>query len=309
MDSTLPAVHVALAFDKNYLAQFYALASSIYDNNRHNLICLHAVVSGIDEDCKSFIQQWVNSFNSSIVFYTIDQDIVSKFVLSGTWTAAVYYRLFFPFLVPESVENLLYIDTDTLVVGDLRQFSLLELEGRPVAAVYDNWVKNQPLLGITQEGDYFNSGVLYMDLAEWRRQQITEKAFEYLLQFPERIKFVDQCALNAVLIGNWKKIDSRFNTLYSYIPEDLSHKQFNRFLQDKIILHFTLQRPWTMLCQNRFRYLYQDYLQRSPSKNKKVYSDFSISKVPALLRIRLRELYMDNPALGQQWRRIKTLLR
>jgi lipopolysaccharide biosynthesis glycosyltransferase len=303
------AFHLGIAFDQNYLDQFYALITSVFRSNQGVPITIHAIATGIPAADQARVEAYVQAHQSTINFYQIDQKLVSRFVLGSKWTAAVYYRLFFPFLVPENVEQLLYIDTDTLVVGSLREFEQIELGLHPVAAVYDNWVKTQPLIGITEEGEYFNSGVLYMDIAEWKRQRISEQAFDYLLHYPERIKYVDQCALNAVLRNNWKKVDSRFNTLYSYIPETLPRQEFETFLVDKIILHFTLERPWTMLCQNRFRYLYSQYLQQSPSTKKSPYTDFALSKVPHFIRLRLRELYIDNPALGHQWRKLKAQLR
>ncbi|WP_045687127.1 glycosyltransferase family 8 protein [Hymenobacter sp. AT01-02] len=303
------AFHLGITFDQNYLDQFYALTTSIFVSNPNKPIAIHAIATGIQPADKAKIEEHVQAHNSTISFYQIDESLISQFVLGSKWTVAVYYRLFFAFLVPESVEYLLYIDSDTLVVGDLSLFTQIDLGTCPVAAVYDNWVKTQPLLGITEEGQYFNSGVLYMHMKEWRRQRISEQALQYLQQYPERIKYVDQCALNAVLRNNWKKIDSRFNTLHSYVPEMLPRQEFETYLADKVILHFTLHRPWAMLCQNRFRYLYHRYLQQSPSNRKELYTDFALNKVPSLLRIRLRELYIDNPALGRQWRRLKAKLR
>ena len=305
METDSATFHLGIAFDRNYLAPFYALITSVFVANPATSVSIHAIATGISPADMVQIEAYVRKHRATIIFYEIDEQLINRFVLGSNWTAAVYYRLFFPFLVPATVERLLYIDTDTLVVGDLRQFEQIELGTHPVAAVYDIWVKTQPLIGITEEGEYFNSGVLYMNVKEWRRQRISEQAFDYLLQYPERIKFVDQCALNAVLRANWKKVDSRFNTLYSYIPEALPRRDFASFLADKVVLHFTLERPWTMLCQNRFRYLYERYLLQSPSQLRRLHADFSWSKLPALLWIRLRESYSDYPALGKRWRQLK----
>lgn len=298
-------VHLAIAFDQNYLEPFYALITSVFQNNPNNHIVVHAIATGVPSNFRRDIEAYVSKHGSAICFYEVDEAYVAQFVLTSKWTPAVYYRLFFPLLVPDSVERLLYIDTDTLVVGNLREFDKIDLGHYPVAAAYDNWVKNSPELGITEEGMYFNSGVLLMNVPEWKKQRVSERAIEFLLQHPEKIKFVDQDALNAILIGNWLRIDNRFNLLYSLIPEDLPQRDFDQFLADKIILHFTLTRPWTMLCQNRFRYLYRRYLLASPFKPQKRYTDFAVSKLPALLRLRVRELYFDNPAVAALWRRLK----
>ncbi|QDA59341.1 glycosyltransferase family 8 protein [Hymenobacter jejuensis] len=305
MVRTDSSVHLAIAFDENYLEPFYALITSVFQNNPQNRIEVHAIATGVSDASKRGIEEYIQRHGSAIHFYQVDEEYISRFVLTSKWTPAVYYRLFFPLLVPASVERLLYIDTDTLVVGDLREFDKIELGSYPVAAAYDNWVKTNPDLGITEEGKYFNSGVLLMNVPEWKKQNVSEKAIDFLLKYPEKIKFVDQDALNAVLIGNWLRIDNRYNLIYSLIPETLPRKEFDAFLADKVILHFTLQRPWTMLCQNRFRYLYRRYLAQSPFKSTRRYTDFAVSKIPRLMRIRLRELYFDNPSAASLWQRLK----
>lgn len=297
-------VHLGIAFDNNYLSPFYALAASIIDNNKNNKITIHAIVSGISSKVKEEITSYLNGFGHEVFFYSIDEKLVAHFTLINKWTQAVYYRLLFPILVPENVERLLYIDTDTLVLNDLAPFFQEPLGDKPVGAVYDNYVINHPEIGVHGEGNYFNSGVLLMDIKRWKQQNITQKAFDYLNQFPEKIKFVDQDALNAVLIDNWKKLPYKYNLLYSYIPQDLPKSQMEDFIKDKVIIHFTLQRPWSCISKNRFRYLYHHYLKNSPAPIKNKYNDWSWNKIIPALQVRFLEFYFDQPVLQKFWRKI-----
>jgi lipopolysaccharide biosynthesis glycosyltransferase len=168
--------------------------------------------------------------------------------------------------------------------------------------VYDNYVVTQPLIGITEENEYFNSGVLLIDIPLWKAQRISEQCFDYLLKYPERIRFVDQCALNAVLKQNWKKLDWKFNVLYTWLPEEATARQLKKFIEDKYIIHFTLHRPWNILCRNRFRTRYFKYLKASPAADKSRYHDFSRNKIIPLLKLRILEMYMDSPYLKKLWR-------
>ena len=298
-------INLAIAFDQNYISPFYALITSIFENNRSNKIIIHAIVSGLSEEIKNNISNYALKNNAKINYYTIDEQTVAQYVLTSTWTAAVYYRLYFPLLVPNAVNRLLYIDTDTIVVNNLAELYAIDLEHYPVGAVYDTWVKTAPHLDITEEGQYFNSGVLLMDIQKWKTQQITEKAFAFLNTNPEKIKFVDQDALNAVLVHNWKKLDAKFNMMYSSIPEGISKQEMKTFISDKVIVHFTLQRPWNLLCRNRFREFYFYYLQKSPSRQMPKITDFAWQKIPDLIKIRLTEFYYDSPRLQNVWRKLK----
>lgn len=298
-------VHVGIAFDQNYLSPFYALVTSMFLNNKKHSFVIHAIVSGVSIHDKEKIDKFVEDYGGKIFYYEIDEKIVSQFIVVSKWTSAVYYRLYFPSLVPERVERLLYLDTDTLVLGDIENLYKDDLEHYPVGAVYDNYVKSSPELGIDVEGEYFNSGVLLMDVKRWREQKISEQAFHFLTQFPEKIKYVDQDALNAVLKKNWKHLSSQYNTMYSTIPDGMSSKELRKFIQQVTILHFTLQRPWNLLCRNRYRQLYFDYLEKSPLKNYKKYTDFNWAKIPRLIKIRMQEYYFDYPVLQRLWRNIK----
>jgi len=298
-------IHLGIAFDKNYLTPFFTLITSIFINNKSNQISIHAIVTGISEAEKATINGYVKQNNAIINYYSIDEKTVSQYVLTSTWTSAVYYRLYFPLLVPASVNRLLYLDTDTIVVNNLAQLYTSDLEHYPVGAVYDNWVKTAPQLGIKEEGNYFNSGVLLIDVKKWNAQRISDASFAFLSANPEKIKYVDQDALNAVLMNNWKKLNAKYNLMYSYISEDLSKEELNKFVADKVILHFTLQRPWYLLCKNRYRNLYFFYLHKSPVENAKRIVDFEWSKVPTLIKIRLNEFYYDSPGLQKFWKRLK----
>lgn len=302
------AIHIAIGFDKNFLRQACSLISSLIVNHDRGQIEVHAIVQGISDAERQHITTLIENTGNCISYYTVEASIIEQFVLTRQWTAAVYYRLFFTTLVQKPITRLLYLDCDTLVINSLWPLYNTEMDEYPVAAVYDNYVKVQPLLNIIDEGEYFNSGVLLIDVARWKQQKISERSFEYLIDHPENILFVDQCALNFVLHKNWKKLDMRFNLMYSCLPDPINTKQMTRILKDNVVIHFTLQRPWQMLCKNRLRGLYFHYLQRSgiqqPGWNH--YQDFEIQKIPAWIRIRLHEYYLDLPFLQKVWRFMRT---
>ncbi|AYB31323.1 glycosyltransferase family 8 protein [Chryseolinea soli] len=300
--ASLKPLHLAAAFDQHYRAPFYAWFFSVLDHHKKTSVHFHLIVTGIPETEKQTIVETAGKHQVS--FYVIDEAFTAQFVLASKWTPAVYYRLFFPFLVPPSLDRLLYLDVDTIVVNDLTDFYSLDLEGKPLAAVYDNYVVTQPLLGINEPGNYFNSGVMLMDLNQWRQSKISEQVIDYLLKYPETIRYVDQCGLNAILVDTWKKLDARYNYLYTYVPQEQSLKELKGLLHDKYVVHFTLQRPWEMLCRNRLRFLYFQYRKKWSDRTSK-YTDFGWSKIPAWLKIRAVEFYFDAPLVRKMWRGLK----
>lgn len=304
---TEPVVHLAIAFDERYLRPFYTLLESILQHHVSSPVSFHVIATGVSEDDMERIKRYIVSRGSDITYYSIDQALLTRFVLGSHWTIAVYYRLFFPLLVSPDVVRLLYLDTDILVVNDLSQLYTTSLGLFPAGAAYDTYVKVQPLLGIEKPGEYFNSGVLLIDTAAWKNQRISERAMEYLTLYPERIKFVDQCALNAVLRGNWFLLPEDYNRMYSSIPQDIGRTALNDLIKTTVVIHFTLHRPWHMLCKSRLRNLYFYFLKRSPlvGRSKSRYDDFEWKKISSWLMIRVREFYQDTLILQQIWRSLK----
>lgn len=301
-------IHIGIAFDLNYVQHFYALASSIFYSNPHNELIIHSIITGLRIEEKKAIETYVIQKGHQIFFYEIDETFAGQFILTSKWTSAAYYRLFFPLLVPKEIHKLLYLDTDIIVVNDLSALYNINTDGYPVAAVYDNWVKTAPLLNILEEGNYFNSGMMLINLPKWREQKISEQVFDYLTRYPERIQYVDQCGLNAVLADRWQKLDWKFNVLHSRIPEAMSKKERKGFIKDKVIVHYTLDRPWKMLCRNPYRDLYHKFLHASPYKAKHKFVDFEMRKIPAFLKIKLAELYFNLPFLQRIWKGMKAKL-
>lgn len=297
---------IAISFDKNYLSPFYALITSIFENNKGELLTFHLIINeNVSETEFLLIQNYISKNGASFKRYEVDETLLAQFVISGNWTSSVYYKMFFPILVDQSIVKLLYLDTDMVVVGPLKPLFELNLSGFPLAAVYDNYVKTQPEIGIIEEGKYFNSGMLLYNIREWNIQHISQRAVQYLGDYPNNIKFVDQCALNAVVQGNWLRVSEKFNLLYSYIPENISQRNLKFFMNDKVVVHFTLQRPWNMLCRSRLRNDYFKYLKQANYVNAKYIVDFSISKLIDLIKLRIEEYYFDSLFLQNTWRFIK----
>ncbi|KAA5548770.1 glycosyltransferase family 8 protein [Adhaeribacter rhizoryzae] len=295
-------IHVALAFDQNFIIPFYVLITSIFKNNKENKIVLHAIAAGVDTREREKITRFVQQNQSQIFFYELDKAKVETLVLPDNvhFSAATYYRLFFPSLVPQEIKKLLYIDTDTVVVGNLAELYRVNVDAVPAAAALDAKISLRPDLGINTAGHYFNAGVMLINTELWKSQHILEKALQYLHDFPERIEWADQDALNALLQNNIVKVSNRFNITFYDIPKYLTRQEFDAFIQDKVIIHYTTQnKPWLMTCTNRLRYIYHDYLRLSPYATQQKYVDFKLNKpdVFKYLKVRLKEFLIDTTGI------------
>jgi lipopolysaccharide biosynthesis glycosyltransferase len=294
---------IAISFDQNFITPTYVFLTSVFDNNKNQKIFFHAIATGVADKDKQEIASYVQQHGADINYYAIDNQNLSDFIVPehSYFTVATYYRLFFPSLVPAHVQKLLYIDTDTVVVGSLDKLYQTDIAPYPAAAVLDTAVAIRPDLGVSQPGHYFNAGVLLIDINSWREQKISEKSIQFLIDYPEKIQWVDQDALNAVLYQNIYKLDSGYNVTFYDIPQELPRSKYKKFIADKYIIHYTtgLHKPWSLLGENKLRYIYHHYLRKSPRRGEKKYKihKVDINIASFFVKVRLLEYLYDYPKI------------
>lgn len=291
-------LHVALGFDENYLIHFYALSTSILKNNAQHKLVFHALATGLMEAETETVKAYVSSLGGELNFYQVPDDFASGFTMHAWFGRATYYRLLFASLLPADIRKFLYLDTDTIVVGDLGELFAVDSSPFPVAAVKEPFMEPRPELGIPQTSIYFNAGVLLINRAIWVEQKISERTLEFLRLNHKITVYADQDALNATLIDNWFRLENRFNLMPGYLPSDLRTKDLAAYLKDKVIIHYTqFYKPWHILCGNKLRYLYFHYLKMTPvgTNPKPGGFEWKPKMVLALARIHAREFYYDHP--------------
>ena len=170
--------------------------------------------------------------------------------LDGYWSLATYYRLFLPEVLPATVTRLLYLDCDLIVRRPVEDLYSQSLDNRPVAAVFKAAPGDVRHLGLSRGEDYFNAGVLLMDLERWRGKRLHRAVLYYIAAHPDHLQFADQDPLNAVLAGDWKRLDPRWNQQFRFYTQTaaeigITSEELLRIRADPYIVHFTTgSKPW-----------------------------------------------------------------
>ena len=95
-----------------------------------------------------------------------------------------YFRLLLPELLPSGVEKVLYLDCDLIIRDDLSSLWETDVSATAFAAAHEldspavkarlvDGVRFHRELGLTRDRARFNSGVLVLNLAQWRRSHGT----------------------------------------------------------------------------------------------------------------------------------------
>jgi lipopolysaccharide biosynthesis glycosyltransferase len=181
-------------------------------------------------------------------------------------TPDAYARLFIPHLLPADAEQVIYLDTDMVVLADVAELSdsadtncilsaVANVVFPYVSSPCDDGSKtivfNYAELGIPPSTRYFNSGVLVINVKAWREQQVTSLVLDYLQRHKDEVRLHDQGGLNAILYDQWSRLDQRWNqTNMILYPEwwpkpAYTRKEWLKTKNNPFIVHYSGDdKPW-----------------------------------------------------------------
>lgn len=215
------------AADANYGPYAGITFSSVLDANQGEPIHLHLFSDGIRAADITRMRRAASRAGAEFSSYDIREklDAVVKMPRQiAHYSRTAYCRLFLSDLLPAHIARAIYLDCDVICIGRLRQLWDLGGEVPLLAAVRDVWIdeyhEHKRALGMPEEGVYYNSGVLLINLAAWRDSNVEQR----LLDFVARkgiTPYVDQDAINGTLWRSIVELPRRWNVLVtSPVPGD-----------------------------------------------------------------------------------------
>jgi lipopolysaccharide biosynthesis glycosyltransferase len=219
---------IACATDRQYVEMTGVLIRSIYSQQHSEDVKIFVFCYLLSEEDKANLSACADP-HTPLTFIDLDGDAARalKDLISERHLSIVAYsRIMIPDMLADHRGRLVYFDCDVVVNAPLDELFALDMQGFPAGAV-SNAVTTSRLAELNTalrrpvDTPYFNSGVLLIDLDEWRRQQIGQRGMEFAKTWMPQGGDHDQAVLNSVLSGNWLSMDQKWN----YNPMRLSAEE------------------------------------------------------------------------------------
>lgn len=264
-------IPVVASTDDNYAAPLTVMFISLLENTADpTKVDLFVIDGGITESKKQKLKSAVEERKARVTFLEVNNDIYANFPTCAHISAPAYYRISIPELFEDSVKKCIYLDCDVIVKSDISKLWQVELDDFPIAAV-ENIAGSTYQASQLEQHDYFNSGVMLVNLKKWREDGIPDKVRTFKQEHPELISTNDQCALNGVFRGNWKRLDLEWNHqsgLFKQSPQVqryLENGQLEKALWSPSIIHYIgWSKPWIRPCYHPLESEYLRYHALSP---------------------------------------------
>ena len=267
----MDTISLLTTLDQNYLPQLQVMLTSLSVNNPGESFSLYLIHSGIPEEALSGVRQQCEAYGYLFSPIEVDDSLFRNAPVTRQYPKEMYYRLLAPVLLPGDLKRILYLDPDILIINPLRPLWETKLKGNIFAAAAHTGktelANSVNKLRLGTEEDYYNSGVLLMDLEAGRQEIEPQVLFDFVEQHRKELLLPDQDILNALYRERILPLD---DVLWNYDARNFSNYllrsgdtcDLHWVMEHTAILHFCgKEKPWKPKYLHRFGILYLHYIQ------------------------------------------------
>lgn len=248
-------MNILVTINKVYLECLKILLKSIKKSNPTEEFVIYLVHKDLTDDDIEQVRM-ILSLNMELKCIKIDEKLLDSFpVYEKRYPVEIYFRLFASKYLPSSLDRVLYLDSDIVVINNLREIYDTSFDGNYYIATsnVDCFFRkfNEIRLGMVADATYINSGVMMINLEELRKVDMEGD----IKSFVKRKKFLlmlpDQDIISALYGDKVKIVDNiKFNLgdrgLIMYNLRNSNAKIDLEWIRENavIIHYYGKNKPW-----------------------------------------------------------------
>ena len=223
--------------------------------------------------------------NVKLRLLQVEEYIFTSLPLSHWVTVQAWFRIKLPDMCPD-LDKILYLDCDTLILGDLSELFKTNLDDKYLAGVKDVWGVDKYCKRLNiQSGVYVNSGMLLFNAEYCRNENFFEKIVEFANNNAKIIEFCDQDSINKIADDKKVVLHPKFNFMDTwwkggyYEFEGQEEQDYLEAGRNPVIAHLTGLKPAFKGCENRFKDKWWEYAKLADIYTE-LQQDYDNSKIP-----------------------------
>ena len=261
-----------------------SILSLLINNQDMDDIHFYIMEEDVSDDSRKRLEQIILQYGRKITFLNPEKILEQLKVLGipryrGSYSTNL--KMFFPIVLEEHIDRLIYIDSDTIVNGSLKPLLTYDMDRKPLAMAYDSLgLRHAQLIGNRKTDGYFNAGVILFDVSRWKELKCTEQIAQYAKDTRSHYISPDQDLLNIVLRGKIALLPPTYNLqpmhlicsplMYRILfrPETYyEEKEIEEAISNPSIYHFFRflgEFPWHRDALHPGKAIFESYLKQSP---------------------------------------------
>lgn len=247
-------MNILFSVDRNYLEHLSDCICSITrfpSEDGYDFYIMHSDLRPEDEI--ALLEKSRENVRIHFIYVALDEKM--DLPESERYPIQIYYRIFAAAFLPVTIDRILYLDVDTIVINSLNVLYKMDFEGNYILACTHvrkvlNKI-NQVRLGIKNDSVYINTGVMLINLELLRKEQDFGEVVKYVEKNKNRFTLPDQDIITALYGEKIGLLDTmiynlsdRMLTIYN---SDFTHKRIDLdwIRKNTVIIHYYgKQKPW-----------------------------------------------------------------
>ncbi len=269
-------MNILVTLNSNYIKPLKVMLKSLFINNK-SMFNIYIMHSNISDDEILELEEFVTENGSSLFSAKVGDELFSEAPVILHYTKEMYYRLLAFKVLPQELEKILYLDPDILVINSIEELYHIDISEYLYAAAYHDRVSlkevNRLRLYPYEIEEYFNSGVLLMNLPLLRDVVKENEIYDFVDKNRNRLVLPDQDIINSLYSKQIRKLDE---VIYNYDPRYYRYYKvisknsvdMDYIINNTSIIHFCgKKKPWNKNYSGEFHSLYKHYEKLTFRKN------------------------------------------
>ncbi|WAA13992.1 glycosyltransferase family 8 protein [Fervidibacillus halotolerans] len=271
-------INILVTLNANYIPPLKVMLHSLFSRNRNETIHVYLMHSTLSKEQLLDIEQFIQLYDQHFHPIFIDDTQFQDAPVFRHYTVEMYYRLAAHLFLPQSVDRILYLDPDIVVINPIKDFYEMDFEGNLfIASEHEHTTKivqpiNKFRLKTPAAKGYFNTGVLLMNIELMRRLIQMDVIYSFIKENKRLLILPDQDILNGLYWDKIKPVDSfRYNydaryfelaKLYPMYKKDLVWIKMNT-----LFIHYCgKDKPWHNNYKGTLGFFYNYYEKKMNEK-------------------------------------------
>ena len=274
-------VPVVFASDNNYVTILAVALQSLVDNSSENNnydICV--LSDGIQDNNKDILRSVVGDKDNISLRFVEVAHLLDKqnFKINNKQLSRATFIRLLTLNIFSKYSKIVYLDCDIVLKKDVAKLFSVDIGNAYIGGVPDAHIKEvcryrksmgeylSKVIGIEDANNYFNAGVLILNIEELSKEYTTDRLLE--LATSRKWNWEDQDVLNFISQGHVHYLDLNWDVLWSECPRCqqvmIADSKYIEALNDPFIIHYAAGMIPTKVENNRYALDFWNVARKTP---------------------------------------------
>lgn len=244
-------MNILVTLNSNYLVQLIVMLKSLGYSNKHQKFDIYVMNNSLTQKDIKYLNENVMN-NIKIINLKVNDKELNKAPITKRYPKEMYYRILASFYLPKTVDKILYLDPDLVIINKIDKLYNMKLDNYYFAAASHIWgilqTFNRIRLRMNNNDIYINSGVMLMNIKLLRKEQNRNDVYKFIKKNKSKLMLPDQDVISGLYANKILPLDPYvYNMTEKLLNQTyfLPHINERWIKENSVIIHYCgKNKPW-----------------------------------------------------------------